>query len=219
MKKHSPLLCLSKADIFKGLPVELREKIVPISTHQEFFPKGSIIRRPSDGKDGMLVMDQGSAKVYSLNEDGKEIILGTLNQGDSEGQEHLFNNHERENFVQAMTDVKVCSITRNNFQKLLHETPDLALNLLNDFGQRLINIEQNTVRRNSMYAKERIMAHLKDLSRKQGSVTVGLQLKKKDLASYLGITPETFSRKLKELEKDGRIKVAGKKITILKNRD
>ena len=30
---------------------------------------------------------------------------------------------------------------------------------------------------------------------------VKLELKKKDLASYLGITPKTFSRKLKELVK------------------
>ena len=33
-------------------------------------------------------------------------------------------------------------------------------------------------------------------------------------ASYLGITPETFSRKLKELEKDGKIEVHGRWIKM-----
>lgn len=42
-----------------------------------------------------------------------------------------------------------------------------------------------------------------------------LQMKKKDLASLLGTTPETFSRKLKELEQEKRIATAGKAITIL----
>ena len=40
------------------------------------------IRQPGDGKNGMLFMDQGSAKIYNLNEDGKETVLGVLNQGD-----------------------------------------------------------------------------------------------------------------------------------------
>ncbi|EEQ26812.1 hypothetical protein HMPREF0890_0495 [Lactobacillus gasseri 202-4] len=104
MTKHSPLACLSNATLFKDLPESLRKKLVTISTHQEYFPKGSLIRQPFDGKDGMLVMDKGKAKVYSLNEDGKETILGLLNKGDSEGQEHLFSTSARENFIQATTD-------------------------------------------------------------------------------------------------------------------
>ena len=42
-----------------------------------------------------------------------------------------------------------------------------------------------------------------------------LKLKKKDLASYLGITPETLSRQLKNLEKEGTVKASGRQIEIL----
>lgn len=216
MTKHSPLACLSNATLFKDFPESLRKKLVTISTHQEYFPKGSLIRQPFDGKDGLLVMDKGKAKVYSLNENGKETILGLLNKGDSEGQEHLFSTSARENFNQATTDAWVCSMTRNDFQKLVRQTPDLALSLLNDFGQKLVTAEKNTVRRNSMDAKQRIMAYLNDLSKKQGTNKVKLDLKKKDLAGYLGITPETLSRKLKELAKENKIQVDKKIITIAK---
>lgn len=54
MTKHSPLACLSNATLFKDLPESLRKKLVTISTHQEYFPKGSLIRQPFDGKDGCL---------------------------------------------------------------------------------------------------------------------------------------------------------------------
>lgn len=215
MTKHSPLACLSKAELFKDLPKNLREKLVTISTHQEYFPKGSLIRQPFDGKDGMLVMDKGHAKIYSLNEDGKETVLGTLNKGDSEGQEHLFSDGNQENYIQATTDTWICSMTRKDFQNLFQETPGLALRLLNSFGKKLVAVEQNAIRRNSMDAKERIMAHLEDLSKKQEANVVTLELKKKDLASLLGITPETLSRKLKELENENRIEVKGKQIRIL----
>ena len=43
-----------------------------------------------------------------------------------------------------------------------------------------------------------------------------LPMSKKDLASYLGTTPETISRKLADLEEQGFIKQKGhKKVTIL----
>ena len=154
MTKHSPLACLSNATLFKDLPESLRKKLVTISTHQEYFPKGSLIRQPFDGKDGLLVMDKGKAKVYSLNEDGKETILGLLNKGDSEGQEHLFSTSARENFIQATTDAWVCSMTRNDFQKLVRQTPDLALSLLNDFGQKLVTAEKNTVNKTQKFLSE-----------------------------------------------------------------
>ena len=66
----------------------------------------------------------------------------------------------------------------------------------------------------NIYAKARILAYLNDLANEQGKNEVKLELKKKDLASYLGITPETFSRKLKELEKDGKIEVHGRWIKM-----
>lgn len=68
--------------------------------------------------------------------------------------------------------------------------------------------------RNTLDAKERILAYLNDLANEQGKNEVKLELKKKDLASYLGITPKTFSRKLKELEKDGKIEVHGHWINV-----
>lgn len=108
----------------------------------------------------------------------------------------------------------VCSINRADFQKLLQKTPVLSLKLLNNFGKKLAAIEHNSVLRNTLDAKERILAYLNDLANEQGKNEVKLELKKKDLASYLGITPETFSRKLKELEKDGKIEVHGRWINV-----
>ena len=59
------------------------------------------------------------------------------------------------------------------------------------------------------------MAYLQDLAQKQGSKNVELKLKKKDLASYLGITAEILSRKLKNLQKENRIKISGRRIILL----
>ena len=215
MQKHSPVACLSKAALFSDLPQNLKEKLATVSTHQQRFPKGSIIRQPADSKNGMIVIDRGKARVYSLSSDGKETVLGILKKGDIEGQQNLFISSNNENFIEALDDTLVCSINRVDFQQLLEKTADLAVKLLNNFGEKLVELQHNTVLRNTLDAKERIMSYLQDLSVKQGRSTVKLQMKKKDLASLLGTTPETFSRKLKELEQEKRIATAGKAITIL----
>src|SRR5699024_12369506 len=107
----------------------------------------------------MLFMDQGSDKIYNLNEDGKETASGVLNQGDANGQQNLFQEHAQENFVQALQDTYVCSIDRRDFQKILKKTPDLALNYLINIGEQLVTIETNSIRSNSMDAQERLMSY------------------------------------------------------------
>ena len=217
MKKHSPIGCISKAGLFSKLPHKMLEKIAPISTHQEYFEKGSFIRQPGDGKNGMMFVDKGSAKIYNLNRDGKETVLGVLNKGDYDGQQNLFQDDSHENFIQALQDTYICSISRADFQRLLKDTPDLTLNFLNNFGEKLVAIETNSVRRNSMNAKDRLMDYLVEQSQKNGATKFTLPLKKKDLASYLGTSPETLSRQLKSLEKEGKIKVNRREITIVKD--
>ncbi|WP_308555964.1 Crp/Fnr family transcriptional regulator [uncultured Lactobacillus sp.] len=217
MKKHSAIGCISRAGLFSQLPHSMLEKIALISTHQEYFPKGSFIRQPGDGKDGMMFVDDGSAKIYNLNRDGKETVLGVLNKGDYDGQQNLFQQDSHENFIQALQDTYICSINRTDFQKLLKNTPDLTINLLNNFGEKLVAIEANSVRRNSMNAKDRLMDYLIEQSQKIGAAKFTLPLKKKDLASYLGTSPETLSRQLKLLEKEGKLKVNRREITIIEN--
>ena len=113
-----------------------------------------------------------------------------------------------------MEDTWVCSINRADFQKLLQKTPDLSLKLLNNFGKKLVAIEHNSVLRNTLDAKKQKITYLNYLAKKKKKNEAKLELKKKDLASYLGITPKTFSRKLKELEKDGKIEVHGHWINV-----
>ena len=103
MKKHSAVACISRADLFSSLSPDALKKIAAISTHQEYFPRNTIIRQPGDGKEGMIFMDEGSAKIYSLNEDGKETVLGVINKGDYAGQQSLFKEPNHENYIQALT--------------------------------------------------------------------------------------------------------------------
>jgi CRP-like cAMP-binding protein len=53
------------------------------------------------------------------------------------------------------------------------------------------------------------------MARKDGTI-YELDVSKNVLASRLGTVPETFSRMLKKLQEEGKIRVKGKQIRILK---
>lgn len=74
--------------------------------------------------------------------------------------------------------------------------------------------EKNTIRRNSMNAQDRVLDYLKEEGTRAGSVSFTLPFKKKDLANFLGLTPETLSRQLNSLQSAGKITVNGQQITL-----
>lgn len=212
---HSELKCISRSPLFVNLPQRVKERLLTISSHREFYPRGALIQQPLADADGMVIIDEGSAKVYNVAEDGREKIIYILNSGDIEGQQLLFKHIKNYNFIQSLEDSWVCSIKYTDFQGLLQHSPDLSLSILNNFGNQLIEIERNNVRRDLLDVKSRIMAYFGDLQQLLGKTEFILPIKKKELASMLGITPETLSRQLHVLIQEKRIKVTGRKIRLL----
>lgn len=98
--------------------------------------------------------------------------------------------------------------------ELLMKHPSISLKLLEEFSRRMHqNAHQSST--NTEPVLERLWAYLLNLSAAQGSDTFEIPLQLKELSSYLNTTPETVSRRLKELEKHQIIKRERRKITIL----
>lgn len=211
---HSPLNCLKQVTIFKNVPDDTLEKLTKVSTHRVHYKKGDFIATPNSDT-GLIVIDEGQAKVYSLSSNGKEKILYIANQGSINGQDHLFSNEKISRYMQATEDTWVCSIKHHDFQNFLENSPQVAISLLNSIGSRLLNLEVNNSRRDLMKSKDRVFSYLLDWRKDAGQDSFTLPIKKAEFASLLGITPETLSRQLKNLVNDGKIKMKGKKITIL----
>lgn len=63
--------------------------------------------------------------------------------------------------------------------------------------------------------KKRLIRYLLDLSTAQESQSVPLSLSGKELAQFLGTTPETLSRRWTQMEKEGLIKKKGKQVYLV----
>ena len=83
--------------------------------------------------------------------------------------------------------------------------PNISLKILNDFSNRLDQAEHQMTSFATEESETRIALYLAQLAEESRSTEVQLPMSRKNLASYLGTTPETISRKLAKFEDEGWI--------------
>lgn len=207
--------CLQLVPLFEDLDDAALNRLEQL-VHENFYQKGDTIFSADDPADRLQIVAAGQAKVYQLAASGREQLLYLLQPGDFDGEASLFTEQTRHSYAEALLPTQICSISRQDFQGLLQSTPQLALNLVNAFGQRISSLENKTTQATTESVESRLANYLIELSAAQNSEIVTLPLKKKDLAIYLGTTPETLSRKLNQLQKQGLLeKETGNRIKIL----
>ncbi len=180
------------------------------------FKKDEIIYGPGDESDTLYIVREGRVKIYRLSASGKEQLISFLNPGEFTGELSLFREGQYERFAEASMDTELCTIQRQDLQEFLIKYPTISLKLLEEFSNRIEESEKQQTRYATEKVETRIALFIAESLENEAATMVELPMSKKDLASYLGTTPETISRKLNELEEAGYIeRLTNKKIKVL----
>lgn len=206
-------LCVSLVPLFNHLDVEDQRKVNGLTSHR-VASKGEQIFSP--GRENQLViLARGALKVYQLSPSGKEQLLRIVEPGGYEGENQLFGAANTAIYVEALVPSEVCILRQTDFTKMLGEYPEIALKLLKINAEKSLRTEQQAQFLTMEKVEERLGTYLLDLSLLANSETIILPMKMKELAAFLGTTPETLSRKFKMLEARNLIVRDKKKIMIL----
>ena len=198
-------MCISIVPIFNHLdPAEMAEIVK--TTNSVSHPRGHTIYRAHEPSDGLYIVHKGRVKIYRLSETGKEQLVRILNPGDFTGELSLFTESVHDAYAEAMEPVELCVMDRNDFQQFLLKYPAISLQVLSEFSSRLSKTEKQAANIAMESTDTRIAMYLADLVEETKSTYIKLPMSRKDLASHLGTTPETVSRKLAEFEGIGWIK-------------
>lgn len=213
--EHLPALCVARVPIFNHLPAATLE-VIARKAVMRTYDRGQFIHHAGDSSDKLFIVHKGRIKVYRLSETGKEQLVRILNPGDFAGELALFSATDHDSYAEAMAVSEVCTIQKADVRQLLLQYPDIGLHVLAELSRRLGTSERQT----AIIATESINARLAQYLVAQGeqadSTSFRLPMSRKYLASYLGTTPETVSRRLGEFEEAGWIQQVGhRKITIL----
>ncbi|GIO37964.1 Crp/Fnr family transcriptional regulator [Paenibacillus antibioticophila] len=210
--------CISIVPLFNHLDLdELKEIVQTTRSHQ--FPKGQIVYHSGETSEGLYIVHKGSMKIYRLSGNGKEQLIRILGPGDFTGELSLFSASVHESYAEALEPLELCIMSRDSLQSFLLKYPQIALKMLGEFTSRLAESEKQATRIATETVETRIALYLSNLSEMQKNSGITLPMSRKHLASYLGTTPETISRKLADFEASGWISQQGQRQIEIHNLD
>ena len=203
--------CINQIPIFDILNEEQKNYVLSL-VERKTFKAGQTIYSPGMKANSLYILSSGRIRIYRLSESGKEQLLRIIIPGEFTGELALFKEGVYEAFAEALEDVQICMIHHNKFKNLLLEFPSVSSKMLEVLANRLSVSEEQTAWISTESVRDRLIHYLARSSYKikNKDTIVDLTLPKKDLASYLGTTPESLSREWTHLTNKGIIQTISK---------
>ncbi len=212
----SPLDVLKKVPLFRDIPPETLTAFASL-TRERTYPKGSVIVFEEDRGDAMYLVASGQVKVVLIGEDGREVILSVLQEGNFFGEMALLDDEPRSAHVIAMEPSTLLVLRREDFQAQLRSTPEVAISLLKELSHRLRSADEKIGSLVLLDVNGRVANLLLQLAKEEGGDHITRKLTHHTIAQMIGSSRETVSRTMRALVQRGVIEVSRKEI-ILKDR-
>lgn len=203
--------CLSKVPIFQHLSPEDMDHIHQF-IHPKHVGKGEFVQLAGHYSPELLILNRGNVKVYRGDETGTEQVIRLLRPGDYLGEAAVFSTQAVQYDAVALEDSTFCTLHKEHLHQLLRTHPELSIKLLHDMSQRLQSAESQLESLGQKPAEQRLLDILHQYA--NGRTTFTLPISKKDLASQIGIRPETLSRQLRRLQDNHLIRLDRRSITL-----
>ena len=188
--------------------IELMGAPMPIGRNAEIYGE-------NEPAEYLFKVISGTVRTYKVLNDGRRQIGAFYLPGDvfglEIGDEHTFS-------AEAIIDSKVLVIKRSSVVGLAARDTEVARQLWAMTAGELQRA-QDHIMLLIKTAQERVAGFLLEMAKRSAASTeVDLPMSRQDIADYLGLTIETVSRTLTQLEKGAAIAVPTSRRIVLRNR-
>lgn len=209
---------LKKIPLFADLPSDHLDVLAALLKQKEFPRDGTILQR-DDAGDALYIIVEGRVKVVLYGENGREIILSTLGDGDFFGEMSLIDGSPRSASVVALEAAKLLVLERSEFIQQVIQNPKIGLKVMEEMSRRLREADEKIGTLALLDVYGRLARLLIQLAKTSGTpqgdgVLIEQRPTHQDIAAMIGTSRETVSRGLSDFAKRGIIQMSGKKIVI-----
>ncbi|MFN4150784.1 MAG: Crp/Fnr family transcriptional regulator, partial [Candidatus Sericytochromatia bacterium] len=183
--------------------------------------KKNIVFHEGDYGDALYIIKNGRIKIAKVAIDGREKTLTILKAGDFFGEMAIFDDMPRSATAEAMDhDVKLLSISKNDFEQLIMSTPSIAIRIMKDLTRRIRQVNEQVQDLAFKDVHGRVASTIYNLLKTEKEVSKNpkvsqLKMTHQDLANMVGSSRETVTRALNRLQDEGVISISHQQISVL----
>ena len=195
---------LESVNIFYSLKDQDLEGIASLCKVKN-YPKNSMIILEEEYGDKIFIVKEGTVKITRVNDEGKEVILALLGNGEIFGELSALDGEARSANAHAQENCKVYSINSSDFLHMLKSNFKITHGLLGELAKRIRKSDQQIEALSLSDAEHRIGVCVLNFAEdmgviRKGQVTIQNLPYQQDIANMAGTSRETVSRVFKILE-------------------
>ncbi len=162
------------------------------------YMKGETFPLNIEKRSRLYIIFMGQIKLIKINERGEELILRIVNKGDTLSSMH-FSSFFDVSF-EFLEDTSLLYLSEDIVNKFIKENNSFAKNIISMLSENIQSLMMNAEVWRLKNTKEKVGWFLNSININNFGK---LSLSKSSIASYLGMTPESFSRALNKLSNEG----------------
>ncbi|HEY9839051.1 MAG: Crp/Fnr family transcriptional regulator [Candidatus Sericytochromatia bacterium] len=207
-----------KGSLFSNLSNEELNQLAQIVRERK-FDRNQVIFYEGDLGGSLYVIVSGTVKIVIMADDGREHILGLLDEGNFFGEISLIDGEPRSATAIALDKVNIVMISREDFVRLLRENPEMSLKIMQTLCDRLRRTDKHVETLAFLSAPGRVAQVLLNWAEKESpgldkNISIPHKMTRQEFASIAGTSRETLTRVLMDFQDDGLIKLEKNRIVI-----
>jgi CRP/FNR family transcriptional regulator len=201
------------APLFASLQPAQRERLGALARTRKLAPE-EILFLEEDPCTGFFVLTEGAIQLTRAGAPGAHPTLAVIMPVASFAEAAMFGGEAFPATATALKPSRVCHFPKGPFLAAMREDPDLAQAIIHAQAVWLRRLTHTVEQLTGTDSSDRLLNWIREQVPHGGSIV--LPVTKKVLAGQLGMTPETLSRGLRNLQDSGFLRVKGTRLERLK---
>lgn len=208
---------LQDCTLFQGMSYDEISQVLQGNLNRiKSYTRGSLIAQAGEELRSMQILLQGTIKAEMVDIAGKVIKIEDIEPPRPLAPAFLFGHRNRYPVnISAAEDVKILSIPRDSFLKILQENERVLVNFINIISNRGQFLSNKIKFLSFTSIKGKLAQYLLDLREQESSGQLVLPHSQAQLAELFGVARPSIGRAIGELNQDGIIHAEGKHVEIL----
>ncbi|MFI5182569.1 MAG: Crp/Fnr family transcriptional regulator [Thermoanaerobaculia bacterium] len=207
-----------RVPLFEGLSAGERAAIQK-GAQMRSYRRGDVIVRQGQPGESFFVLVRGRVAVTILSPEGREVVVGTLGEGDHFGEMALVDEEPRSATVIAQERSELAVLSREVFFDLLRSNFTLTRALLRSFSRRLRHANATIEGLASLDVKSRLARYFRELAAARGRKAGGgwsvvVRPAQREIADTIGSSRETVSRTMSQMAQEQLIVPKGRVVYV-----